>query len=131
MSGPGTTAIAGVAALEATGVVREYPSGDGVVHALAGVDLRVEPGELIAVRGRSGSGKTTLLNVLGGLDRPTAGHVEIEGRDLDQLSAGDLVDLRRRTISFVFQGFGLLPILSAAENVEIPLRLANTPAAAR
>jgi putative ABC transport system ATP-binding protein len=131
MSGPGTAAIAGVAALEASGVVREYPSGDGVVHALAGVDLRVEPGELIAVRGRSGSGKTTLLNILGGLDRPTAGHVAIEGRDLDGLSASDLVDLRRRTISFVFQGFGLLPILSAAENVEIPLRLANTPAAAR
>ncbi|MGH2466081.1 MAG: ABC transporter ATP-binding protein [Candidatus Limnocylindrales bacterium] len=131
MSGPAAIATAGVAALEAAGVVRDYPSGDGLVHALAGVDLRVEPGELIAVRGRSGSGKTTLLNVLGGLDRPTSGHVAIEGRDLESLSAGDLVDLRRRTISFVFQGFGLLPILSAAENVEIPLRLANTPAAAR
>jgi putative ABC transport system ATP-binding protein len=131
MSAPATAAVAAVAALEASGVVRDYPSGDGVVHALAGVDLRVEPGELIAVRGRSGSGKTTLLNVLGGLDHPTAGRVEIEGRDLDGLSTSDLVDLRRRTISFVFQGFGLLPILSAAENVEIPLRLAGTPAAVR
>jgi putative ABC transport system ATP-binding protein len=128
---PTTQAPAAVAALEASGVVRDYPSGDGFVHALAGVDLRVETGELIAVRGRSGSGKTTLLNVLGGLDHPSAGRVAIEGHDLEGLSAGELVDLRRRTISFVFQGFGLLPILSAAENVEIPLRLAGTPAAAR
>ena len=120
-----------VAAIEAIGVVREYPSGDGIVHALAGVDLRVEPGELIAVRGRSGSGKTTLLNVLGGLDRPTAGRVSIEGRDLASLSTDQLLDLRRRTISFIFQGFGLLPILSAAENVEIPLRLARAAPAVR
>jgi putative ABC transport system ATP-binding protein len=129
MSGPSPAAVApqaGVAALEAVGVVRDYPSGETVVHALAGVDLRVEPGELIAVRGRSGSGKTTLLNVLGGLDQPTGGHVAIDGRDLAGLSTGQLVDLRRRTIGFIFQGFGLLPILSAAENVEIPLRLANT-----
>ncbi len=135
MSGRGGIAVPGVAgavaALEATGVVREYPSGDGLVQALAGVDLRVEPGELIAVRGRSGSGKTTLLNVLGGLDRPTAGHVAIEGRDIGSLSGAELVELRRHTISYVFQGFGLLPILSAAENVEIPLRLAGTPAGLR
>ena len=123
--------VATSAAIEANAVVREYPSAAGVIHALAGVDLRVEAGELIAVRGRSGSGKTTLLNVLGGLDRPTSGRVMVEGRDVAQLSAAELVELRRRTISFIFQGFGLLPILSAAENVEIPLRLANTPTGVR
>jgi putative ABC transport system ATP-binding protein len=131
MAGPLTVAPAGVAALEAVEVVRDYPSGQGVVHALAGVNLRVAPGELIAVRGRSGSGKTTLLNVMGGLDRPTSGQVTVEGRDMAGLTPGELVDLRRRTISFIFQGFGLLPILSAAENVEIPLRLTSTPAAIR
>jgi putative ABC transport system ATP-binding protein len=132
-AGPGLAAAAAAAtgpgratpAVEAIGVSRDYPSGDATIHALAGVDVRVEPGELIAVRGRSGSGKTTLLNVLGGLDRPTDGTVAIEGRELAGLSAADLLDLRRSTISFVFQGFGLLPILSAAENVEIPLRLAR------
>ena len=111
--------------VEAMAVVRDYPSGDGMIHALAGVDLRVAPGELIAVRGRSGSGKTTLLNVLGGLDRPTSGQVAVEGRDLASLSPAEVLVLRRRTIAYIFQGFGLLPILSAAENVEIPLRLAN------
>ena len=122
----GLAPLSRMAAIEAVEVVREYPSGDTVIHALAGVNLRVEPGELIAVRGRSGSGKTTLLNVLGGLDRPSGGHVEIDGRILAGLSTGELLDLRRRTIGFIFQGFGLLPILSAAENVEIPLRLAGT-----
>ena len=131
MGGPLTVAPVGVAALEAVEVVRAYPSGEGVVHALDGVNLRVLPGELIAVRGRSGSGKTTLLNVMGGLDRPTSGNVTVEGRDMAGLTPGELVDLRRRTISFIFQGFGLLPILSAAENVEIPLRLTSTPGAVR
>ena len=131
MGGPLTVAPVGVAALEAVEVVRAYPSGEGVVHALDGVNLRVLPGELIAVRGRSGSGKTTLLNLMGGLDRPTSGNVTVEGRDMAGLTPGELVDLRRRTIGFIFQGFGLLPILSAAENVEIPLRLTSTPAAVR
>jgi putative ABC transport system ATP-binding protein len=117
--------------VEAFLVGRDFASGGGVVHALADLSLRVEAGELIAVRGRSGAGKTTLLNVLGGLDRPTAGRVEVEGRDLASLSAADLVDLRRRAVGFIFQGFGLLPILSAAENVEVPLRLVGTEPAAR
>ena len=131
MTGHSALPVDGVAALEASGIVREYRSGAGVVHALAGVDLRVEAGELIAIRGRSGSGKTTLLNVLGGLDRPTSGSVVVEGRDLARLSTAELIDLRRRTIGFVFQGFGLLPILSAAENVEIPLRLASVASGVR
>ena len=120
-----------VATIEARGVGRDFPSGSGVVHALAEVNLRVAPGELVAVRGRSGSGKTTLLNLLGGLDSPSAGRVAVEGRDLAGLSTADLIALRRRAIGYVFQGFGLLPILSAAENVEIPLRLVNSPAGDR
>ncbi len=102
---------------------RDFASGDNVVHALRGVDLVVDRGEVLAVRGRSGSGKTTLLNLLGGLDRPTSGSVEVDGRDIGGLHESELVGLRRSTISYIFQTFGLIPILSAAENVEIPLRL--------
>ncbi len=109
--------------VEAIGVDRDFDGGDTVVHALSGIDLAVGRGELVAVRGRSGSGKTTLLNVLGGLDRPTSGRVVIDGIDLSEMSEADLVDLRRRTVAFIFQAFGLVPILSAAENVEVPLRL--------
>jgi putative ABC transport system ATP-binding protein len=110
----------------ARALVRDYAFGEGVVHALRGVDLAVARGELVAVRGRSGSGKTTLLNLLGGLDRPTSGRVEVDGREISALSDEALVDVRRRTIAFVFQSFGLLPILTAAENVEVPLRLVRT-----
>jgi len=109
----------------ATGLVRDYPSGTGVLHALRGIDLTVGRGELLAVRGRSGSGKTTLLNLLGGLDRPTAGTVIVDGQEVSSLGERQLVEVRRRTIAFVFQAFGLVPILSAAENVEIPLRLVH------
>lgn len=105
------------------GLVRDYPSGDGVVHALRGIDLSVGQGQLLAVRGRSGSGKTTLLNLLGGLDRPTAGSVVVDGHEISSMDEDALVDVRRRTIAFIFQSFGLVPILTAAENVEIPLRL--------
>ncbi len=109
--------------VEAVGVDRDFGSGDAVVHALRGIDLAVGRGELIAVRGRSGSGKTTLLNVLGGLDRPTAGRVTIDGVEVSAMDEAELVDLRRRTVAYIFQAFGLIPILSAAENVEVPLRL--------
>jgi putative ABC transport system ATP-binding protein len=109
--------------LVAEGLRRDYPSGDGVIHALRGVDVSVGRGELLAVRGRSGSGKTTLLNLLGGLDRPTAGRVVVDGDEVSSMSEGQLVQFRRHTVSFIFQAFGLVPILSAAENVEIPLRL--------
>jgi putative ABC transport system ATP-binding protein len=111
--------------VEATGLGRDYPSGDGVVHALRGIDLVVARGELIAIRGRSGSGKTTLLNLLGGLDRPTAGRVVVDGRDLTAMGEAELVETRRRTVAYIFQAFGLIPILSAAENVEVPLRLVD------
>jgi putative ABC transport system ATP-binding protein len=107
----------------ARGLVRDYASGGAVVHALRGVDLRVPRGELLAVRGRSGSGKTTLLNLLGGLDVPTAGTVTVDGTEITGMSEAAAADVRRRTIAFVFQTFGLIPILTAAENVEVPLRL--------
>jgi putative ABC transport system ATP-binding protein len=109
--------------LQAIDVVRDYPSGDTVIHALRNVSLAADPGELVAVRGRSGSGKTTFLNILGGLDQPTSGRVIIDGHEVSSMSEDELVDVRRRSVAFIFQSFGLVPILSAAENVEIPLRL--------
>jgi putative ABC transport system ATP-binding protein len=109
--------------VEAVGVDRDFVNGEEVVHALRAVDLAVSRGELVAVRGRSGSGKTTLLNVLGGLDRPTAGRVTIDGAEVSAMDEADLVELRRRSVAYIFQAFGLVPILSAAENVEVPLRL--------
>ena len=122
---PTTAASAGPArpVLRAIDVVRDYPSGDTVIHALRGVSLSADPGRLIAVRGRSGSGKTTLLNILGGLDHPTSGQVFIDGHEVSAMSEEELVDVRRRSVAFIFQAFGLVPILSAAENVEVPLRL--------
>ncbi len=114
-----------------TGLGRDFVTGASVVHALRDVDLRVERGELIAVRGRSGSGKTTLLSLLGGLDRPTSGDVVVDGRSLGGMDADALVDLRRRKVGFIFQAFGLLSILSAAENVEVPLRLVRAAPTAR
>jgi putative ABC transport system ATP-binding protein len=116
--GPDATAM-----VVARGLVRDYESGGSVVHALRGVDLRVGRGELLAVRGRSGSGKTTLLNLLGGLDQPTAGSVTVDGAPISGLDEAAAAEVRRRTIAFIFQTFGLIPILSAAENVEVPLRL--------
>jgi putative ABC transport system ATP-binding protein len=105
------------------GVTRDYPSGEGVVHALRGIDLSVRPGELVALRGRSGSGKTTLLNLIGGLDQPTSGRVMLADHEVSMMPEDELVQIRRRTVAFIVQAFGLLPILTAAENVEIPLRL--------
>jgi putative ABC transport system ATP-binding protein len=104
-------------------VEKSYRGGRQVVHALQSVDLTVSPGTLVAVHGRSGSGKTTLLNVVGGLDRADAGEVDVCGIDLMTATDAQLTELRRDRVAFVFQGFGLLPMLSAAENVEVPLRL--------
>ena len=117
-----------VAAIELT---RDYPSGDTVIHALRGIDLAVGRGELMAVKGRSGSGKTTLLNLLGGLDKPSAGRVLVDGAEVSAMSEGELVEFRRHTVAFIFQAFGLVPILSAAENVEVPLRLVRAEPSAR
>ncbi len=117
--------------LEASNLTRQYPSGDGVIDALRGVSLRVVPRQLVAIRGRSGSGKTTLLTLLGGLDRPTSGRVIVDGREVSAMSESELVAFRRADVAFIFQAFGLLPILSAAENVEVPLRLLRTEPRAR
>jgi len=111
--------------LSAENVTRDFGSGRNQVRALRGVSLSAAPGTLVAVRGRSGSGKTTLLNILGGLDLPTAGTVRVQGRDLAALSPRQRVLLRRETIGFVFQSFGLIPFLSAAENASVPLRISG------
>ena len=121
-SNPAVRALAGPMA-EARSIVRNYAHGDETIHALRGIDLAIERGEVLAVRGRSGSGKTTLLNLLGGLDRPTSGSVWVDGAEVSTMPERELVGLRRTTVAYIFQSFGLLPILSAAENVEVPLRL--------
>ncbi|GAB3573267.1 ABC transporter ATP-binding protein [Leifsonia lichenia] len=117
--------------LRAEGVSRVFETEAGSVSALDAVSLDVHPGELLVIRGRSGSGKTTLLNILGGLDKPTAGRVQLDDTDLTEATEAELVELRRSRIGFVFQAFGLVPVLSAAENVEVPLRLRGTPPAER
>lgn len=113
------------------GLTRTYGSGPATVHALRAVDLDVTTGEMVAVVGRSGSGKTTLLNLLGGLDHPDAGTVHIDGTDITALDDTGLSHLRRETVSYVFQTFGLVPALTAAENVGVPLRLRRTAVAER
>ena len=113
----------GTAALAAESVVREFGDGDNAVRAVDGVSVNIAPGEFVALVGRSGSGKTTLLNLLAGLDRPSEGKVWFEGRELSGLSEKELVGLRRVRIGFVFQSFGLIPLLSAFENVELPLHI--------
>jgi putative ABC transport system ATP-binding protein len=103
--------------VELRDVARRYQVGQGVVDALTGVELDVRPGEFIVVLGPSGSGKTTLLNLVGGLDRPTAGRIWIAGRELTGASRGELAAMRRRTVAFIFQAFNLFPSLTAFENV--------------
>ncbi len=104
---------------------RSYTVGSQQIHALAGIDLVIPAGAFVALMGRSGSGKTTLLNLIGALDQPTTGEVYINDRPLSTLSDSELTQLRRQEFGFVFQSFALLPILSAAENVELPLRIAG------
>lgn len=113
--------------LRAVDLHRTFGAGATQVHAVAGVDLDVSAGRLTVVRGPSGSGKTTLLNLLGGLDRPDAGQVLLDdGRVLSELPEKEVLAVRRERIGYVFQSFGLVPVLSAAENVEVPLRLQRT-----
>ncbi|GBD22411.1 putative ABC transporter ATP-binding protein [bacterium HR29] len=117
--------------VEVRDVTRRFLRGGEEVWALRGVSLRVEPGEFLALIGRSGSGKTTLLNLIAGLDRPTSGEVEVGGARVDRMSERERTRYRRRVVGFVFQSFALLPLLSASENVELPLRIAGWPARAR
>jgi putative ABC transport system ATP-binding protein len=111
--------------LEAVGVGRAYGSGELRVEALHDVNLQVDQGTFVVVAGPSGSGKTTLLHVLGGVETPTSGHVLLEGRDIGALSDDQRTLLRRQRIGFVFQTFNLMPLLSAEENVLLPLELAG------
>src|SRR5919109_452904 len=109
--------------IQARDLERVYRIGERSVQALRGVDLDVRQERFVALKGRSGSGKTTLLNCIGGLDRPTSGSVRVLGRDLAELDEDQLALWRRHELGFVFQSFGLLPTLSAYENVDLMLRL--------
>src|ERR671911_407944 len=115
----------GAPVVVADDVTRRYGEGDTAVDALKGVSLEVGKGKLTAVMGPSGSGKSTLMHILAGLDKPTAGTVEIDGTEITTLKDSDLTKLRRRHIGFVFQFFNLLPMLTAEENVTLPLSLAG------
>lgn len=120
-----------VPAVRAENLSRSYQTAAGPVHACADVSLQVSPGELLVICGPSGAGKTTLLNLLGGLDTPSSGRVWLGDDELGQLSENHLAAIRRDRLGYVFQSFGLIPVLSAAENVEVPLRLQRRPAAER
>jgi putative ABC transport system ATP-binding protein len=104
-----------------TKIVKDYPKGRDVVHALRGVNLEIGDGEWLSIQGPTGHGKSTLLQLLGGLDRPTSGSLELEGRELARLGEGAMTKVRASTIGFIFQTFNLIPTLSAQENVETAL----------
>ena len=123
------TVITDMVAVE--GVTRTYGSGRTAVRALRGVSFTVPPGQLVALRGRSGSGKTTLLNIVGGLDLPDEGRVRVGEHEVTAMSEAERLRLRRTSVAFIFQSFGLIPILSAAENVGVPLRIAGLPSKER
>ena len=107
--------------LDVSGLRRSFGDGETRVEAVRGVDLRLQPGEIVLVMGPSGSGKTTLLNLIGCLDTPTSGDIDIDGEAVGALSPGRRADLRARKLGFVFQTFNLIPVLTAYENVEYPL----------
>lgn len=114
-----------MALIETYGLTKIYRMGRAEIRAVDNVDLTIEKGEFVSIMGRSGSGKTTLLNLIGCLDRPTAGSIFIEGIDVTKLPPGKLPRIRREKIGFVFQQFNLIPTLTALENVELPLRYAG------
>ena len=109
----------------AHGVTRTYGEGDAVIHALRGIDLEIPRGQFTAVMGPSGSGKSTLMHILAGLDQPTEGSVTIEGEEITTMGDQELTLLRRRHIGFIFQFFNLLPMLTAEENIVLPLRISG------
>ncbi len=117
--------------IELSGIERRFLLGDTTVHALAGLNLAIDAGEYVAVMGPSGSGKSTLLNLLGLLDRPNAGTYRLEGRDVTTLTPDEQARVRSARIGFVFQSFHLVPRLSAAENIALPMMLAGIAPAER
>jgi putative ABC transport system ATP-binding protein len=119
------------AVVRADDLSKTFGRGPAAVHALRGISFDVKPGELVAVCGRSGSGKTTLLNILSGLDRPTSGRAWVAGQDVTAMSRDEQLKLRREQVALVFQSFALLPMLSAAENIGVPMRLSRVDSAAR
>ena len=130
-AGSTSTAINTAPLVKLEGVSRSYEVGSHPVLAIRQLDLSIPKGSLVAVHGRSGSGKTTLLNLIGGLDKPTSGKVWLDGADVAEMNESALADVRRTKIGFIFQAFGLIPILDARENVQIPLRLVGMPASER
>lgn len=125
-----TTAIS-TNIVEASGITRDFLVGTRTIHVLQGIDLNIQAGTFVALRGRSGSGKTTLLNILVGLDNPTQGQVSILGQDLTHMKEATRAALRRDSIGLLFQNAHLFPTLTAQENIEVALRLQLTPTAER
>ncbi len=123
--------MSGESVVRCRGVTRTYQDDAVPVHALRGVDFAVTKGDFVSLAGPSGSGKSTLLNVIGGLDRPDSGDVEVDGIHLNTLSESELSDLRLSKMGFVFQSYNLIPVLSALENVEFIMQLQGVPAAER
>ncbi|MBV8050664.1 MAG: ABC transporter ATP-binding protein [Acidobacteriaceae bacterium] len=112
-------------AISAANLCRYYRMGEAEIHALDGVSLQIRAGEFVALLGQSGSGKSSLLNLIAGLDRPTSGSVLVQDQDLEKLSRQDLAKYRLKTVGMVFQSFNLIPSMTVAENVELPLRFAE------
>lgn len=118
-----------MALIEMKNITKDYHLGETVVHALRGIDLQIDKKEFVAVWGPSGSGKTTLLNLIGAIDAPTSGELTIAGKDVQLLTDDQKSEHRNQTIGFVFQGFNLVPVLSALENVMLPMQIRGTSVA--
>jgi len=112
-----------MALIEMNNIKKDYFLGETVVHALQGIDLKIDKGEFVGIWGPSGSGKTTLLNLIGAIDEPSSGNLSIGGKDIRSLSDNRRSELRNETIGYIFQGFNLVPVLSALENVMLPLQI--------
>jgi putative ABC transport system ATP-binding protein len=118
-------------AVQAEAVCKHYRMGETLIRAVDGISLEIGNGEFVALLGASGSGKSSLLNLIAGLDRPSAGAIRVEGRDLSELSRNDLAQYRLRTVGMVFQSFNLIPSMNVIENVELPMRFAEVERAER